>query len=204
MAELVRIRLGGFLQLQAGVKAGTAVLRRPFAGKRGRDVLRAVRRKATDSVEAQFRSKRYVGLGGSTYSWKTTGPFGRRPAPKSTMESTGKYKRAFLGGPGKFERITDNLIVFGVDESVFPQEKLHQKATPTRIRANASNRTPRGHLKMQMVLLGRFGLFFSEKFLLGRGFLMQPRKVGMNRSMAVATVEVLEKAFYDAIRGRAR
>jgi len=199
MAELVKLRLDGFLQLRDGVRRGTSVLQRPFAGNRGRDVLRVCRKKSAGSVQAQFDSQTYMGRAAS-YRWERTGPFGRRPAPKATMVRKGAYKRAALGGkPGAYEKITDNEIVFGVDENIHPQEAMHQKNAPTRIRANPNNRTSKGRLKMQGALYAITGVWFPESFLLGRGFIMQPRKFGVNTRMLRDVIRYLQNELLFAI-----
>lgn len=118
------------------------------------------------------------------------------------MVREGKYKRAWLGGAGTYEKITDNEIQFGVSRGAHPQVAMHQKEGPTRITANPNNRTRKGFLAMQIKLLYLAGIWFGEDFLLRKGFIMQPRKIGVNRSMAEAVVAVLQREFLAAVRGR--
>lgn len=201
-SQTFSLHIDGLVKLQTGVKRGIAVLQRPFGGGRGRKALYAVRHKATHSVDAQFRSKTFVGLGGSTYSWKETRAFGRREPPRSTLDRKGRYKRAWLGGSGKFQSITDHKIEWGVDPAAFPQVKLHQRSAPFWIKANPSSRTRKGRLRMQIKLWHVTGIFFGEAFLLQKGFLMQPRRIGLNRSMLRSVIDVIQKAYDAAVNGR--
>lgn len=201
-SQSITLRVDGILKIQANLRAGRAVLEKPFGGRRGRAALNAVRNKAKNSVRQQFDSQTFVGLGGSTYTWKKTGPFGRRRAPKSTMNRDGKYRRAWLGGPGKFERVTDSKIEWGVNEATHPQVKIHQRTSPFWIKANPANLTRKGHLAMKIKLYFLTGIFFRESMLINRGFLMQPRKIGLNRSMLESVIEILQRAYDSAVNGR--
>lgn len=200
-SQTLTIKLDGFLQLREGVNRGIAVLQKPFAGQRGRDSLRAVRTgKNPGSVQAQFRSGTYIGLSGSR-AWKKTRAFFDKPEPKATMVRKGTYQKAWIGqGFYSYDKIEDNRITWGVKEQFFGQAKIHQGNAPFKIKANAFSRTKGGHLKMQIKLYYLTGKWFGEDYLLNHGFVIEPRKVGLNQHMAKAVIDVLQKAFDKAVK----
>lgn len=212
-SQALSIRLDGILQLQAGVTRGIGVLRRPFAAGRGRKCLTAVRRKCKGSVAEQFSTQTFIGgaspsmlrfKGGASYRWERTKKFGKRDPGPGTMIRTGAYRTAWLGGSGRFESISDTVITWGVDEGLFPQVGMHQKGGVTTIKADPSHRTRKGFLAMQIKLLYLTGIFFGERFLLERGFRVQPRGIGLNPGMASAVIKILSDAFYAAVKGKAQ
>lgn len=203
-SQTLTLKLDGILQLREGIAAGVAVLQKPFAGQRGKDCLRAVRTgKNPGSVQTQFRSGTYIGISGSR-AWKKTRAFGAKPAPKATMIREGKYQSAWLGRNFySYDKVEDTRITWGVKRQFFGQAKIHQGNVPFRIKANAFNRTRGGRLRMQIKLYYLTGKWFSEDYLLNHGFLIEPRKIGLNFPMVKAVIDVLQKAFDKAIsRGK--
>lgn len=102
------------------VSGGSQILVRTIDRVRGlpfRELVAAWR-----SVIAQeFSSQSWFSPSGSRPSWHRTQPFGSRPAPSSTLQSSGAYRAAWLGlGAGAISRITADRAEFGIAGSVFP------------------------------------------------------------------------------------
>jgi len=85
-----------------------------------------------------------------------------------------------MGGAGGRQSITRNSFSVGVDAAQLPQARVFQAAGPTTVKAK--KRGARGRYAMFWALLYEFGIAFSDKRL-ERGFVIQPRRVGINRRM---------------------
>lgn len=143
------------------------------------DAVLSAMRKGPGSVGAQFSAQAEDSLNGLR-PWPKTHAFGRRPAPSRTLRDTGKLENAWTGGSGSVARVTPNSFAIGVDTGVVPYAGVFQSQTPTRVRAKKMG--ARGRYAMGWMLGMKFGVWLSNKRL-EEGFLIQPRRVGVNKTM---------------------
>ncbi len=161
----------------------------------------AAMREGDGSVADQFDREAEMTLSGQTIRWRRTKPFGRRPPPAKTLQSSGSYRAAWLGrGAGAVTRIEPFRFVIGADPQVFPQVRVFQRDRPTVVRAR--RRTVTGKLAMQLYLGFTYGVWISERKLLA-GLVNHPRRVAVSGAMVdrVQTVILRYLATGQARRG---
>lgn len=183
LSAAIYIEFDGYLgEVLAATRRARSVFLDPFGGDCGRKVARSVRVDSSGSLRAQFRGEYEHSYQGKR-PWKKTKAFGEKPAPRSTLNRSGRYWSAWSGGPGATTKITSRMIELGINTEDFPQALVHQKRGTTTVRAKSSNRDERGRLKMQVVLYAMTGIWFTEGFLLSRGFVIEPRSLSLNEDI---------------------
>jgi hypothetical protein len=151
------------------------------------------------SIQSQFQTTTAIGFHG-TVPWTRTRDFGRRRAPDRTLQPpgyppnapTGELRDAWLGENAYSISVFEpNRVLVGVDTHAKPslvRAWVFQRTDgPTVSKAIGSHRVAQGRfagrLKMQVYLGLTYGLWFTEKFLLERGFKNPSRPVLMNPVM---------------------
>lgn len=143
-------------------------LEAPFAGGRAKGAVK-IMRFGQGSFEDQFRRQQTL-EGRGARSWEPTKPFGTRPATRPTLQKTGKYRQAWLGGTGNRTTVNPRQILIGVDPSRFPQEKVFQRRTITKYKVKPKQR----------VFLGiRYGVWLKP----GHVIANRPRALRINEIM---------------------
>ncbi len=163
----------------------------------GDAVIAAMRKGAAGQFSAQAEDT----LTGSRM-WKRSHDFGNRKAPANTLDASGKLKGAWTGSAGATSRVTENSFAIGVDTGIVPYAAIFQSQTPTLIKPKSIGHSTRAG-KLAAVRRGRpiryamfwklgltFGVWMSQARL-EQGFLIQPRRVGVGRSMLTAVKGVL-------------
>lgn len=169
-----------------------AVLAHPFADGRGARTAK-IMRTGPKGVYRQFVDQTEY-RGESSIPWAKTKKFGKRKAPRKTMLRSGTYRASWLGGAGAIERISDKSVELGVDSGLHKQVKIHQGSRESVIvRADASNRSKGGRLKMFWALYFISGLMFSEKRLLQKGFTIHRRRVSVSSAIRSQVTKMLKR-----------
>lgn len=96
---------------------------------RGKQAVRLLRT-GTRGISDQFKDQTEY-RGAQAIPWERTKDFGTRKAPRKTMQATGDYRAAWLGGTGSVENISQNAIEIGVDRGDFPRVAIHQGSAPS-------------------------------------------------------------------------
>lgn len=154
----VRSQLGN--NLIRKFRAGKAVLEKPMLESRGAKAVKLLRT-GTRGISDQFKDEtEYRGSGSS--AWKKTQPFGTRKAPRKTMQASGLYRAAWLGGAGGTEKIEANSITIGVEADKFPRVKIHQGSAAS-VRVFPKKRTKGGKdWKMRFFLGLTYGVWLTR------------------------------------------
>jgi hypothetical protein len=124
------------------------------------------------SVDEQFETQTEMSRSGGRVIWPRTKDFGRRPAPRRTLQDRGALREAWLGiGPGAVVDAGPTHVDVGVDAGVLPYAAVFQRDAPT-----VQKVTPK-----QRIFLGMgFGVWLKA----GARITNQPRRVGANPTMA--------------------
>ena len=160
MAKFMSVRGELAKSLGRKFRAGKSVLKAPLLESRGTQAVRILRTgpggiKDQFAAQAEFR-------GGSVIPWARTKPFGTKPAPRSTMQGKGDYKRSWLGGPGSIERVHANSVEIGVDKGLHPQVAIHQ-GSRTSVTVKPRQKTKNGKdWKMRFFLGMTYGVWLTK------------------------------------------
>lgn len=127
-----------FSQTRVG-SAGRS-LRKGFDAKSRKIIRDGIRTAPTGGFKAQFSSESQVGPGRSITSWVKSKRIFKRGGSSKTMQGTGRYRRAWLGGPGALVRYTKYGVDVGVKEGAFAFGKLFQKAQATLVKVVGGTR----------------------------------------------------------------
>lgn len=101
------------------VKGSSAILN--IAARTSRLPMRDLVAAWRSVIAEEFSSQSWNSPGGGRRSWARTQPFGNRPPPSRTLDSSGALRAAWAGrGAGRIERISADRAEFGVAGSVFP------------------------------------------------------------------------------------
>lgn len=140
--------------------AGKAVLQKPLAETRAQQAAKLLRfhvRGIRDQFTAQAEMR-----GAGTTAWAKSKPFGTKKAPNRTMQGSGDYRRAWLGGAGSTETVSANSVTIGVEREIFPQVSIHQ-GPRTSTTVFPKRRTKGGRdWKMRLFLGMTYGVWMSK------------------------------------------
>ena len=115
-------------KIASRLRGGKKILERPLLDSRGKQAVKLLRF-GTRGISDQFKDQtEYRGTGSTP--WDKTQDFGTRKAPRKTMQASGGYRVAWLGGTGGVENISANAIEIGVDRGQFKQVAIHQGSAP--------------------------------------------------------------------------
>ena len=115
-------------KIASRLRGGKKILERPLLDSRGKQAVKLLRF-GTRGISDQFKDQtEYRGTGSAP--WEKTQDFGTRKAPRKTMQASGGYRAAWLGGAGGVENISANAIEIGVDRGKFKQVAIHQGSAP--------------------------------------------------------------------------
>ncbi len=155
----VRSQLGR--NLVRKFRSGKAVVEKPLLDSRGKQAVRTLRF-GTRGISDQFKDQTEYRGSGST-PWDKTQDFGTRKAPRKTMQASGGYRTAWLGGPGGVENISANAIEIGVDRGDFPRVAIHQGSAPF-VKVFPKKRTKGGKDWAMRFFLGlTYGVWLTKK-----------------------------------------
>lgn len=191
MASLrVSLNLEPVKRLSSRLGVGSRVAAAPMEGQRGKRFV-GLARFGDGGVRDQFAQERGQTSRGME-NWPATKPFGTRKAPRKTLQRSGAYRSAWLGGAGSVTRINPRSFSIGVDSSMFPQATVFQSARGRRI-----NVTP----KMRGFVRYAFGVNFRKKT---KSFLVPRRAIGIGskvkRTIAKALKDEVMKAYKQQVR----
>lgn len=111
------------------------------AGDEVRDAMRG-------SIREEFAGAYWKSPSGARVPWKATQPFGSRPAGPTLGGTDGGLFRAWMGGPGGYERRTATAVTLGVSR---PNAAVHRGGTGTSV-------NPRRRTKVRAKAIGARGL----------------------------------------------
>ena len=155
----VRSQLGK--NLVRKFRSGKAVVEKPLLDSRGKQAVKLLRF-GTRGISDQFKDQTEYRGSGST-PWDKTQDFGTRKAPRKTMQASGGYRRAWLGGAGGVENISANAIEIGVDRGDFPRVAIHQGSASS-VRVYPKKRTKGGKDWAMRFYLGlTYGVWLTKK-----------------------------------------
>ena len=199
MASFMNVDAAAMRNLVKRVGAGKPVVSDPFADGRGREAAK-IMRTGPKGVYRQFVDQTEYRLNTAT-PWARTKNFGNRKAPRKTMLGSGTYRSSWMGGAGAIEKITKTSVELGVDAGLNPQVKIHQGKKPFHIvRADPTNRSKGGRLKMFWALYFISGIMFSEKRLIRKGFKIYRRRVSVSSDVRKAVGKMLREQFRGKMR----
>lgn len=188
----------GFDQMIRRVGEAKVALFRPFADQRGKSAVqilrfgpRGIREQFTDETEYRNRS---------AYPWLDSEAFGRTPAPISTLNRTGRYKSAWLGGPGGKTETTDASLTIGVDRGAFPQVAIHQgRRSSVTVKPKKRSSTRPNDWAMRFYLGMVHGVWLSIKRI-KRGLKIRRRRLSVSSDVKKAIALMLR----DTTKGKIR
>lgn len=207
MSELISLRIA-----RSGLFAGegrAATQRWERIVTRARDFrpaaprVREIMRRGPGSVLEQLQLQ-MSHEGATRTPFVRTKPFGRRPMPLRTLFMSGRYRNALMGeGEGVVDISEPKRIGLSLDADVFPQWPVFQRRDgPTVVKAIPSHRYTSGRfsgrLWMQVFLGLNFGLWFSERFLLEKGFRNPARRVSTNLVMRERVARALLQYLWES------
>lgn len=148
-------------KIASRLRGGKSVLERPLLDSRGKQAVKLLRF-GTKGISDQFKDQTEYRGSGST-PWDKTQPFGTRKAPRKTMQASGNYRAAWLGGAGGLENISANAIEIGVDRGQFKQVAIHQGSAAS-VKVFPKSRTKGGKdWKMRFFLGLTYGVWLTKK-----------------------------------------
>jgi len=148
------------------------------------------------SIAWQFQNETEHSLAGRR-KWPASRPFGSY-RPSSNMRLTGAYRYAWLGiGPGSKTSITATKLIVGIDKYKFPQVYLHQSPVARTIKPK---RQVNGQWAMRLFLGMEYGVWMSNARV-GAGFVIPPRRIGVNDEMSRRLARLLEKNLVKPLKG---
>lgn len=186
MASLnFKVNADGARRLAARLGVGAQVSKEPMLGQRGVRFV-ALARNGAGGIREQFADERGQTSRGSE-PWKRTKAFGSRPAPRKTLQASGAYRSAWLGGPGSITKISARSFTIGVDSTMFPQVTAFQSPQGRRIGVTQRMRAFVGYA---------FGVWMRKAT---RTILIPRRAVGLGskskRTIAAAMKDEVMKAY---------
>ena len=148
-------------KIASRLRGGKKILERPLLDSRGKQAVKLLRF-GTRGISDQFKDQtEYRGTGSTP--WDKTQDFGTRKAPRKTMQASGTYRAAWLGGTGGVENISANAIEIGVDRGKFKQVAIHQGSAPF-VKVYPKKRTKGGKDWAMRFFLGlTYGVWLTKK-----------------------------------------
>lgn len=169
---------------------GARVVDEPMLGQRGKRFI-GLARFGEGGIRQQFANETgQTNLGSE--AWPKTKPFGRRPAPRKTLQVSGAYRSAWLGGSGSFERIEARSFEIGVDSTLFPQVVPFQSARGRRAKVTKAMRGFLGYA---------YGVWLKKST---RFILIPRRAVGVGKVVKKTIAKALKDEVLKAYRQQAR
>lgn len=171
-----------------------ARLSAPLSPPCGPVVVDSVMRRGPGSVEDQFGRSATALRSGGWWRWPPVIQFGSRAPGPSPLVQTGAYRAAWLGGSGGVSRVSAKSVAVGVSLRRFPGASAHQKdpGATTRIRAKRMSRD--GKTTAMRLYLGlTFGVWISDRKLLGEGLSVPARPVRIGRVMIERAAEFMRR-----------
>ena len=148
-------------KIASRLRGGKRILERPLLDSRGKQAVRTLRF-GTRGIADQFKDQTEY-RGGQAIPWDRTQDFGTRKAPRKTMEASGGYRTAWLGGAGGVENISANAIEIGVDRGDFPMVAIHQGSASS-VKVLPKKRTKGGKDWAMRFFLGlTYGVWLTKK-----------------------------------------
>lgn len=191
MASLrVSLNVNPLRKLVDRLGVGARVVAEPMLGQRGKRFV-GLARFGEGGVRQQFADERGQTERGAE-AWPKTKAFNRRPAPQKTLQVTGAYRSAWLGGAGSVERINARSFELGVDSTLFPQVVPFQSARGRRAKVTKAMRGFLGYA---------FGVWLKKS----TRFILIPRRVvgigaKVKKTIAAALKDEVLKAYRQQVR----
>lgn len=183
MASFVTIDASAMRRIVRKVGAGQQVMAKPLSSTRGQEALKILRFGAK-GVRAQFGDQTEY-RGNSSIPWVKGHDFGTRKAPAKTMQGSGAYRSAFLGGAGAITEITANSVRIGVNAGKFPQVRVHQGAYGSRRikpKQKVTSGRNKGQWKMRFFLGLTYGVWMKNSTL-SKGLKLPRRRVSVSSTV---------------------
>lgn len=169
--------------------AGKAVLQKPLAETRAQQAAKLLRfhvRGIRDQFTAQAEMR-----GATTSPWAKSQPFGTKKAPSRTMQGSGDYRRAWLGGAGSTETVSTNSVTIGVEREMFPQVAIHQGSRMSTT-VYPKKRTKGGKdWKMRLFLGMTYGVWMS-KARIEKGLKILRRRLSVSNDVKKAIAQMVK------------
>lgn len=179
---------------------GKAVLQKPLAETRA-EVAAKIMRFGTKGIRDQFIAQTEY-RGALSVPWDRKRPFGTKSARGKTMMESGKYRAAWLGGPGGTESSTGNTVTLGVNREIFKQVAIHQGSAAavtvkpkTKIRSGRN----RGQWAMRFAIGMKYGVWMTNARI-AKGFRIARRRLSLSMAVKKSVAAMVKEETRKAMR----
>lgn len=184
----------------ARIEAAKRVVDAPFASNRGPETLRIVRFGA-GGLSDQFGAQQEESLRGIR-PWPRSKPFGKRPAPRSTLAGSGVLRSAWLGlNQHGYDRVTRDGLEIGVQGLPYAATFQRPDGPDTVTTVRPKKRAKDGRWAMFWYLALTFGVYLKAKTL-ENGLAIRQRRLGIGARVRKTVGAMLAEEVGAALAGK--